>query len=842
MKSTARVLLLLLSLASVGQADDSFHRHMADGRVAFSFGNFGRAYRHFEAAAEKVNGADSALASAYKVSCLRKLGLPVQAGRILSEINSMGSSGFSAELRSRIALEKLFLEKGLQNRREVLRGLSHIDESELPGELVDALNSQRGRLYSDEGRYQLAHKTLNRLSGRSRPLGLIAKAKVLSMQGSFGAAVSMVERARRLVEEQRPKILNDKVTNARLAETWRLESAVRLEWASEILGNSRPATSGFRSLGRQGSSIDSDCVYETTSRNVTWSFLAPVEQLNLAERAIKKEIVIRRRLGDVSGEIAAWDRLVSIDLQRGHLEEAKLSFKVADRLRSSHYSNLNKARSYLEFGAAIIENDPENERHLRIGVSNAELLVSEIDQGSLSDGVGKLIGSLLRKEEVEEARELLRRSRLMAFRAWFATRSFDPKFGASNDHALSIVTEIERLERQLASLKSEPKKDWSLERRVVAEKLAGQIGRFQQDLLSRDSQLAALAGRGWVKTATRVVEQPIASDEVLLEYFFSKDSSYVFASRQGYEPIYAEIDEKPEKIGRLIGRVRLTRSDKSRIRKRLYDLLIRPVEAYIREKDTLVIVPHGIAHRVPFGALMPNGQNSLVEEHPVVFRTPCIWARSHPSESLPIQSVGIANPELKYAVQEIEKSFAHLPGVKKVKLLDHSGTRAALMEILAAPARAKLVIHLATHGTFDADDPYSASLTFATLGTQGLRDSRLTALDVYQSEFKLGPETMVIMSACDSGRGGEFAGEEVASLAGAFLVKGGNAVISTLWKVKDDAMSELMTRFYLEKFHNPDVKSSEEALRRAQQYLRSQPRFSHPYYWAGVVLTKPTPR
>jgi CHAT domain-containing protein len=83
-------------------------------------------------------------------------------------------------------------------------------------------------------------------------------------------------------------------------------------------------------------------------------------------------------------------------------------------------------------------------------------------------------------------------------------------------------------------------------------------------------------------------------------------------------------------------------------------------------------------------------------------------------------------------------------------------------------------------------------------------------------------------------RGRDYAGWGVRSLADAFLVQGAGSVVGTLWSVSDDATAALMGAFYRELASNSG--NSSQALHAARRELIESPRFSHPYYWAGVVL------
>jgi CHAT domain-containing protein len=93
---------------------------------------------------------------------------------------------------------------------------------------------------------------------------------------------------------------------------------------------------------------------------------------------------------------------------------------------------------------------------------------------------------------------------------------------------------------------------------------------------------------------------------------------------------------------------------------------------------------------------------------------------------------------------------------------------------------------------------------------------------------------LVVLSACSTALRKEIVGEGLIGLVRGFLYAGSRRVVASLWKVDDEATSELMTRFYramFEKGLRPPA-----ALQAAQNELRSSPQWAHPFYWAGFVL------
>lgn len=89
----------------------------------------------------------------------------------------------------------------------------------------------------------------------------------------------------------------------------------------------------------------------------------------------------------------------------------------------------------------------------------------------------------------------------------------------------------------------------------------------------------------------------------------------------------------------------------------------------------------------------------------------------------------------------------------------------------------------------------------------------------------------MVLSACETGLGEVKNGEGVYGLQRGFLVAGSRYILMSLWKVEDEATSELMTRFYRYWLDGTDI---HEAFRKAQDNLRQK--YTHPYYWGGFIL------
>jgi CHAT domain-containing protein len=147
---------------------------------------------------------------------------------------------------------------------------------------------------------------------------------------------------------------------------------------------------------------------------------------------------------------------------------------------------------------------------------------------------------------------------------------------------------------------------------------------------------------------------------------------------------------------------------------------------------------------------------------------------------------------------------------------------ASVARIQAALPQAEF-IHFACHGEFRADSPYFSALHFA--------DGAITVRDI--SDMKLRAR-LVTLSACETGLSQLSPGDELLGLTRAFVHAGVQSVVTSLWAVDDEATSQLMQMFYR---HLLTGMRPSKALRVSQRQLRdADPRWHHPYFWAGFSL------
>jgi CHAT domain-containing protein len=91
---------------------------------------------------------------------------------------------------------------------------------------------------------------------------------------------------------------------------------------------------------------------------------------------------------------------------------------------------------------------------------------------------------------------------------------------------------------------------------------------------------------------------------------------------------------------------------------------------------------------------------------------------------------------------------------------------------------------------------------------------------------------MVMLSACDTGRGKVTRGEGMVGLARSFMVAGTRNVGVSLWKVLDWEAKEFMNKLY--RYMRREKLSFTEAYYRVRMEYRKEG--VHPAYWAAFTM------
>ncbi|MDX2267402.1 MAG: CHAT domain-containing tetratricopeptide repeat protein [Bryobacter sp.] len=334
---------------------------------------------------------------------------------------------------------------------------------------------------------------------------------------------------------------------------------------------------------------------------------------------------------------------------------------------------------------------------------------------------------------------------------------------------------------------------------------------------------AALAGRALAENAmakpisspaTEAIHAPdfaahLPSDTQVLEYFVARASLFALVlDRRGCEVVPLGSMREVEAAARFL-RFHLEQFlPEERVLRAhletLYRLLIAPLQEKLRG-PRLAIVPHGILHTVPFGALR-DGQETLMDRFTLRYSPSVsllVAAEQRPAsgagESLVL---GIEDAQAPGFAQEAREVAALLPN-SRLLLGDSASTTGFLA---AAPQAGR--IHLAAHGHFRKAAPMFSYLQLA--------NSRLTAFDLQRTPLQA---DLAVLSGCSTGLADVVGADEVMGLVRSLLVAGVRTAVLSHWDVRDEAALAFMRNFYRAQLM--ENLPADEALRKTSLLLRN---------------------
>jgi CHAT domain-containing protein len=155
------------------------------------------------------------------------------------------------------------------------------------------------------------------------------------------------------------------------------------------------------------------------------------------------------------------------------------------------------------------------------------------------------------------------------------------------------------------------------------------------------------------------------------------------------------------------------------------------------------------------------------------------------------------------------------------------GCEATARSLKRAATAQSGVLHIATHGSIDAQRPRLSALA-VTPETAAPDDASFDLLEILDLDLAA---RLVTLSACHTSRGRLLDGEGVLGPAQAFLEAGAATVVASLWRVEDAATARFMQAFYRRLL---DTNMSAAAALRSTQ-LEEQSRGAS-YSWAAFGI------
>ncbi|MEL7529935.1 MAG: CHAT domain-containing tetratricopeptide repeat protein [Bacteroidota bacterium] len=274
--------------------------------------------------------------------------------------------------------------------------------------------------------------------------------------------------------------------------------------------------------------------------------------------------------------------------------------------------------------------------------------------------------------------------------------------------------------------------------------------------------------------------------------------------------------------------------------------------------DELVIVPDGMLGYLPFGALLqtPAENATTFRTHDYLLRShnisyvpsASLWDQMQNEDPLPAKAKLLAfapifsgeSGDLRSSWIRDSLDLAALPyteqelvDIKAVFSADTYLNEEASLSHFQKWASEYRLIHLATHGVLNDEDPDQSFLAFyPSRGTLN-QGGRLMLRELYSMDIAA---EMVVLSACETGIGRFSRGEGLLSLARGFSYAGTRSLLATLWRIPDGEVNkDLLPNFYLALKEGKTKSAAMRSAQLAQVNEAFTDQLAHPFFWAAFT-------
>ena len=305
----------------------------------------------------------------------------------------------------------------------------------------------------------------------------------------------------------------------------------------------------------------------------------------------------------------------------------------------------------------------------------------------------------------------------------------------------------------------------------------------------------------------------------------------------------------------------------------LYHVIVEPLEPWLDGVRPWLIIPDGALDYVPFAALAYAAAKPLsfvVMQHDIAL-APAAWMLDtrHPARhgrralllvadpvyqaddprlaALRTAPAGRPSPEpasrdaarpdlrrLPFTASEAAAIAAQFPPAEVDELTGADATRERLLSLDWSKYR---FLHIATHGTVDAQVPELSALMLGSYDAHGnVVDGAVRVADLSTRTLDA---DVAVFSACETALGKEVPSEGLVGIGSTVLARGARAVVASLWPVSDEIGARLMTEFYRHLLR--DSLSPPAALGAAMRSVVSHDASADPALWAAFEVTTINP-
>lgn len=791
-----------------------------------------------------------------------------QAQLISDTLNDITLKAYLLEVRSNVMAEAGEFQKALElghQSFELYRSINN--EWGLAGAYIDLGNIYKQLSEYDKSlRYQMASDSLyqkvNSEYNRLAPLANIGT--VYTAQGDYKKGLEYYQKSYEIMKKAGDYNENFGIIHSLIGESYfYLNDFVQADkWLRDALtvfdkvGAPRPKTEALSMMGRlkieekkfaEAARFLNEGAKAAKEKSLKVDYLANINllgQLEVLQKNYSKARPLLEETIKTSREMNKYNTLWESLYWLGILYKEN--------------KQLPQSRDYLKESVAVIEKI----RNKVTGGEEARKLFSS-DKNILKV-YEALVDVLLQLGETELAMSYLQKNNEDNLKAKF--KNLDVKFEDSNKSKIveqerNMKARLDGIELQIANEKSLPSDQQNKERiknlegtKTIAE---GDYLKFVNQQVNVRPELTKYFNNSVQPVEFRREKKNIPEDMALLSYLPGENQLYIFIATR--DTVIAKIvNVGREQLGRNVSAMlnvarnqmgtftKLDLTHEARYRHELvYDLkqkdkamvpfeemyqyLIAPAASEIADKKRLGIIATGVLNYIPFqmlGKTLANGEFNLLANQFAVFYVSSVNILRLADAERNMKIIAFGNPDKTLPSTERE--------VAEIKKLYPSSSvflrEQATEDKVKTAGEDFTVMHFATHGNLDYEDFTQSFLTMAG-GNDANSDGKLTLEELWGMDV-MNHLDIVVLSACQTAVTKGSAESSPVSPASGFLQNGVKSVVATLWKVDDEATSLLMTEFY----KNMRTMATLDALREAQVALSRNPKYQHPYYWAGAIL------
>ena len=406
------------------------------------------------------------------------------------------------------------------------------------------------------------------------------------------------------------------------------------------------------------------------------------------------------------------------------------------------------------------------------------------------------------------------------------------------NNSLRIQAEIAAAERDILETKEETIKQ---ERRVIIEKLQTELLFAQTTLGNQNDFFKTIIQKEDTLSATVIANKLLGKETSIIEFFSTDSATFIFTITKNNPIKFYKTDTA---INNAVNNFLYFFENKNNIgnnpvayNSAAFSLYTKCGFSEINSSvDKLIIIPDGKFNFIPFEALTTSTNNTtnpkvfnyLLAQKQISYNYSCgIMLKQLENESKSsLNKIVAFAPVFENSHRNKSPLLNTADEIEAIKKANPSGNyflkNNATLSNFKKEISTAGIVHIATHAQADVQNAQQPQIEFY--------DSALYLNELYA--MHINPK-LVVLSACETGKGEINKSEGAMSLARGFYYAGAKNIITSLWSVEDKSTANIFSNFY-SNFSNTNYS---ESLQKAKlTYLQNATSTNaSPYYWAGFI-------